>query len=82
MEKVERHAKSMKALANKVKDIPFERVEIFVHTHSETIRGDLWGGFEDAALVGKKRKKMPNFDDPIAYTVDDVRCIFFLDCRV
>lgn len=82
LEKAERHAKSMKALANKVKDIPFERVEIFVHTHSETIRGDLWGGFEDAALVGKKRKKMPNFDDPIAYTVDDVRCIFFLDCRV
>ncbi|KIK31847.1 hypothetical protein CY34DRAFT_102651, partial [Suillus luteus UH-Slu-Lm8-n1] len=71
LEKAERHAKSMKALANKVKDIPFERVEIFVHTHSETIRGDLWGGFEDAALVGKKRKKMPNFDDPIAYTVDD-----------
>ncbi|KAG1719860.1 hypothetical protein EDD22DRAFT_854786 [Suillus occidentalis] len=71
LEKAERHAKSMKALANKVKDIPFERVEIFVHTHSETIRGDLWGGFEDAALVGKKRKKVPNFDDPIAYTVDD-----------
>lgn len=82
LEKAERHTKSMKALANKVKDILFKCVEIFVHTHSETIRGDLWGGFEDAALVGKKRKKVLNFDDPVTYMVDDVHCIFFLDCRV
>ncbi|KAG2064434.1 hypothetical protein BDR04DRAFT_1122587 [Suillus decipiens] len=71
LEKAERHTKSMKALVNKVKDIAFERVEVFVHTHSETIRGDLWGGFEDAALVGKRKKKVPNFNDPIAYMVDD-----------
>jgi hypothetical protein len=82
LEKAERHAKSMKSLANKVKNIPFGRVEVFVHTHSETVRGDLWGGFEDAALVGKKKKKVPNFDEPVAYAVDDVRYIFSLNCRV
>ncbi|KAG2353440.1 hypothetical protein BDR07DRAFT_1383153 [Suillus spraguei] len=52
LEKAERHTKLMKALMNKVKDISFERIEVFVHTHSETIRGDLWGGGINGYLKG------------------------------
>jgi hypothetical protein len=70
-EKFKRHEKSMEKLVNEVGRTEFDRVEVFVLTHSETIRGDIWGGHESAVTVGKGKIKVAK-PTPVAYTVDDV----------
>ncbi|KAG1838456.1 hypothetical protein DFJ58DRAFT_125776 [Suillus subalutaceus] len=74
MEKVEKHRLSMAKLVAELECLPikFERVEVIVYSHSETTRGDIWGGFEDAEPVGRGRKKVIKQGEPIAYSIDDV----------
>ncbi|KAG2063577.1 hypothetical protein BDR04DRAFT_1123171 [Suillus decipiens] len=69
--KADRHVESMKALVAHLKPLEYERVEIFVYTHSETDRGDIWGGFEDGDLVRRGKNKIATLGDPVAYPVDD-----------
>ncbi|KAG2739895.1 hypothetical protein P692DRAFT_20851448 [Suillus brevipes Sb2] len=69
-EKFRKHEKSMAKLVNEVGRTEFDRVEVFVLTHSETTRGDIWGGHESAVSVGKGKIKVAK-PTPVAYTVDD-----------
>ncbi|KAG1758087.1 hypothetical protein EDD22DRAFT_850306 [Suillus occidentalis] len=57
-EKHDKHVESMTELVNKFKHLHYERVEVFIYTHSETVRGDIWGGFEDDTSVGRGRNKI------------------------
>lgn len=61
----------MAKLVNEVGQTEFDRVEVFVLMHSETTRGDIWGGYESAVSVGKGKIKVAK-PMPVAYTVDDV----------
>lgn len=61
-----KHAESMKKLVDRIKRIRYDRVEILIYTHSETTRGDIWGGYEDDKFEGNGAKT------PVAYAVDDV----------
>jgi hypothetical protein len=70
-EKFKTHEKSMKRLVNEVGRTEFDRIEVFVLTHSETTRGDIWGGHESAVTVGRGKIKVAK-PTPVAYTVDDV----------
>ncbi|KAG1718440.1 hypothetical protein EDB19DRAFT_1920596 [Suillus lakei] len=69
-EKFAKHTQAMTKLVECIKHIEYERVEIFVYTHSETVRGDLWGGFEDSETVGRGKSKIVIAGAPVAYTVD------------
>ncbi|KAG1894066.1 uncharacterized protein F5891DRAFT_735499 [Suillus fuscotomentosus] len=69
--KADRHVESMKALVARLKPLEYERVEIFVYTHSETDRGDIWGGFEDGDFLRRGKNKVATLGDPVAYPVDD-----------
>lgn len=80
-EKAERHAESMEILVGRLKLLEYERVEIFVYTHSEVERGDIWGGYEDDELVGRGRAKVAIQGEPVAYSVDVVSwrpCLFVI----
>jgi hypothetical protein len=52
-EKFKTHEKSMKRLVNEVGRTEFDRIEVFVLTHSETTRGDIWGGARKRSNCGK-----------------------------
>jgi hypothetical protein len=79
-EKHDRHFESMTELVNEFKHLHYERVEVFIYTHSETVRGDIWGGFENDTSVGRGRNKIITPGEPAAYSVDDVSCKPFLFC--
>ncbi|KAG1761107.1 hypothetical protein EDD22DRAFT_954347 [Suillus occidentalis] len=68
--KCRKHEKSMVKLMNEVGRTEFDHVEVFVLMHSETTRGDIWGGHESAVSVGKGKIKVAK-PMPVAYTVDD-----------
>ncbi|KAG2109811.1 hypothetical protein DEU56DRAFT_920273 [Suillus clintonianus] len=70
VEKFNKHTQAMKKLVRDIKHTAYERVEIVVYTHSETLRGDLWGGFEDSESVGRGKNKTIIPGEPVAYTVD------------
>jgi hypothetical protein len=55
-----------------IKHIEYECVEVFVYTHSETVQGDLWGGFEENETIGRGKSKKTILGAPVAYTVDHV----------
>jgi hypothetical protein len=71
-EKLDTHVKSMTKLVDEVRRCQYERVEVFIYTHSETVRGDIWGGFENDTSIGKGRNKVITPGEPVAYSVDDV----------
>ncbi|KAG0692391.1 hypothetical protein DFH29DRAFT_882530 [Suillus ampliporus] len=50
--KAKTHARSMTKLANELGSRQYDCVKVFVHSHSETTRGDLWGGFENSKDKG------------------------------
>lgn len=81
-EKFEKHVLMMQELVKKLERLRFdpERVEIIIYSHSETVRGDIWGGFEADKSVGRGKNKVTTKGLPVAYTVDDVSCytIFWL----
>ncbi|KAG1866140.1 hypothetical protein F4604DRAFT_1928151 [Suillus subluteus] len=62
--KFNRHAKAMAKLSQEIGPRQFARVEVFVHSHSDTNRGDLWVGFETSKIKGKH-------GEPVAYSLDD-----------
>lgn len=70
-EKIDNHIKFMEDLVGRLKPTEYERVEIFIYTHSETTRGDIWGGYEDGKASGR-RSRTQNRGAPVAYTVNDV----------
>lgn len=70
--KTHEHLESMKKLMDRVKHLEYEHVEVFIYSHSETERGDIWGGFEDCKFVGKGRNKVSIRGQPVAYTIGDV----------
>ncbi|KAG1769684.1 hypothetical protein EV702DRAFT_1202713 [Suillus placidus] len=70
-EKADRHAESMKTLVDRLKLLEYERVEVFIYTHSETVRGDIWGGFAADEFAGRGKHRITISGDPVAYTVDD-----------
>ncbi|KAG1857863.1 hypothetical protein C8R48DRAFT_775325 [Suillus tomentosus] len=70
-EKLDTHVKSMTKLVDEVRRCQYERVEVFIYTHSETVRGDIWGGFENDTSIGKGRNKVITPGEPVAYSVDD-----------
>ncbi|KAG1873421.1 hypothetical protein C8R48DRAFT_769860 [Suillus tomentosus] len=67
-DKVLKHARSMKKLVDRFKQNQYGRVEVFVFTHSETSRGDIWGGFEDEQ---RGRRQASVQSEPVSYTVSD-----------
>ncbi|KAG1758868.1 hypothetical protein EDD22DRAFT_908473 [Suillus occidentalis] len=67
-DKVLKHARSMKKLVDRFRLVQYGRVEVFVFTHSETSRGDIWGGFEDEP---KGRRQASVRSEPVSYTVSD-----------
>lgn len=76
-EKFRRHEKSMEKLVKEMGRTEFDRIEVFVLTHSETTRGDIWGGHESVVSVGRGKIKVAKAT-PVAYTVDDVSWQLFL----
>ncbi|KAG0696171.1 hypothetical protein DFH29DRAFT_879561 [Suillus ampliporus] len=68
--KIGRHVKSMEKLVDELGRCKFDHVEIFVHSHSETTRGDIWGGSESVVSVGNGKIKVEK-PVPIAYIVDN-----------
>lgn len=70
-QKCETHERSMQKLVAELGRMEFDRVEVFILTHSETTRGDIWGGYESAISVRKGSIKIAK-PTPVAYTVDDV----------
>ncbi|KAG1838178.1 hypothetical protein F4604DRAFT_1691915 [Suillus subluteus] len=62
--KFNRHAKAMAKLSQEIGPRQFARVEVFVHSHSDTNRGDLWVGFETSKIKGKH-------GEPVAYSLDN-----------
>ncbi|KAG1764778.1 hypothetical protein EV702DRAFT_1051247 [Suillus placidus] len=69
-DKFAQHTHAMTKLVNRVKHTEYERVEIFIYTHSETVRGDLWGGFEESEIIGRGKSKKTIPGEPVAYSVD------------
>ncbi|KAG1721495.1 uncharacterized protein EDB91DRAFT_1256477 [Suillus paluster] len=69
--KAKNHAKLMTKLANELGSCWYDRVEVFVHSHSETMRGDLWGGFENSKNKGER-------GEPVAYAINDMSQPSFL----
>lgn len=63
--KAKQHAQSMVKLMGELDPRRVGRVEIFIHSHSETMRGDIWGGFKNTRTRGER-------GDPVAYTISDV----------
>ncbi|KAG2360063.1 hypothetical protein BDR07DRAFT_1413530 [Suillus spraguei] len=70
-EKSLKYAQSMEELVEKIKMLSYERVEILISTHSETERGDIWGGFEDGESMRRRRHTIPIRGEPVAYSVPD-----------
>ncbi|KAG0693840.1 hypothetical protein DFH29DRAFT_881149 [Suillus ampliporus] len=68
--KAKQHAKSMAKLVSELGPHQVGRVEIFIHSHSETIRGDIWGGFKNVRTKGER-------GDPVAYMISDFFTLVF-----
>ncbi|KAG2120545.1 uncharacterized protein F5147DRAFT_647030 [Suillus discolor] len=64
LSKVKQHAKAMEKLVQDIGPCQFACVEVFVHSHSDTNRGDLWAGFETSNIKGEH-------EGPVAYSLDD-----------
>jgi hypothetical protein len=71
-EKFFKHTQAMTNLVEHIKHIEYERIEVFVYTHSETVQGDLWGGFEENETIGRGKSKKTILDAPVVYTVNHV----------
>ncbi|KAG2124765.1 hypothetical protein BD769DRAFT_1669259 [Suillus cothurnatus] len=70
MEKFFKHTQAMTNLVERIKHIEYERIEVFVYTHSETVQGNLWGGFKENETIGRGKSKKTILDAPVVYTVN------------
>ncbi|KAG1754740.1 uncharacterized protein EDB91DRAFT_1076846 [Suillus paluster] len=70
--KAKNHAKLMTKLANELGSCCYDRVKVFVHSHSETTRGDLWGGFKNSKNKGER-------GEPVAYAINDFFALVFVN---
>ncbi|KAG1893551.1 uncharacterized protein F5891DRAFT_1196269 [Suillus fuscotomentosus] len=62
--KAKQHAMSMAKLVTELEPHQVGHIEVFIHSHLETVRSDIWGGFKSTRTKGEG-------GDPVAYTISD-----------